>query len=120
MKKSNFFEGFSIIEVIISVTIFSILTPSIFLMLSYLIESSNFLSKQYLSELSKRSYLERYIINSENLIILNHSKTISTFNGFEKIKIKNKKSPNPNIRITELVSYSTLINKTIKIYQRSK
>ena len=53
-------NGFTIIEVIVSITFFSILASSIYLISSFLIASNKIVSEDYISELFYRSYMERY------------------------------------------------------------
>ena len=93
-------QGFSIIEVAVSITLFTILAPSIYLMISYLIASSN--STNYLDELIYRSYLERQVLSIKKPMESENHENIQLFNRNQKVIVKIQKSPNNRIYLISL------------------
>ena len=96
MKKNNL-SGFSIIEVAVSITLFTILAPSIYMMISYLLASSNSISVNYLDELVYRSYLERQVILSKRIEVSKTFDNIKLLNRSQKISLNIQKTPNNKI-----------------------
>ena len=95
-------QGFSIIEVAVSITLFTILAPSIYLMISYLIASSNSISNNYLDELIYRSYLERQVLTIKKPMESENYENIQLFNRNQKVIVKIQKSPNNRIYLISL------------------
>ncbi len=95
-------QGFSIIEVAVSITLFTILAPSIYLMISYLIASSNSISTNYLDELIYRSYLERQVLSIKKPMESENHENIQLFNRNQKVIVKIQKSPNNRIYLISL------------------
>ena len=114
---NRIFIGFSIIEVVVAVTIFSILSSSIYLMISYVLSSTKIITHDYLSEISYRSYLEKLKINPVG-INKDFEEKLITFNGELYFRVNSKSSPNPNITITTLVPIHPLKNARYQIYWR--
>ena len=110
-------NGFSIIEVVVAVTIFSILSSSIYLMISYVLSSTNIIAHDYLSEISYRSYLEKLKLNPE-IANKDFEEKLITFNGELHFRVNSKSSPNPNITLTTLVTIHPLKNASYQIYWR--
>ena len=116
-KNNRILNGFSIIEVVVAVTIFSILSSSVYLMISYVLSSSNVITHDYLSEISYRSYLEKLKINPVG-INKDFEEKLITFNGELHFRVNGKSSPNPNITLTTLVPIQPLKNTSYQIYWR--
>ena len=88
-------NGFTIIEVIVSITFFSILASSIYLISSFLIASNKIVSEDYISELFYRSYMERYKLKDNYKSKFEDS--LYTFDNKKFFKIEVSKTPNSNI-----------------------
>ena len=101
MIKGKKIKGFTFLEVIISLTFFTIVSSSIYLMSSYLISSTEFIANNYLSKLSYRSYLERIKVNEK---IDNQSNIkINSINGELSFSIKKSETPNKKIILLTLI-----------------
>ena len=111
-------KGFTVIEVIISLTFFTIISSSIYLMSSYLINSSRIISNEYLSELSYRSYLERLKKNDQITNVFDDK--INSFSGKLQFTINKQKTPNNKIFIIKLNTKSENKNKVFESYWRPK
>ena len=112
-------EGFSIIEVAVSITLFTILAPSIYLMISYLIASSNSISNHYLDELIYRSYLERKVLSIKNPTESENYESIQLFNRNQKVLVKIQKTPNNKIYLISLKPSNKEL-PSLKGYLRAK
>ena len=108
-------EGFSIIEVIVSVTFFSIIASSIYLMSSFLVSSNKIITEEYISEIFYRSYMER--LKTSKFSINSFKDSIYSFNGKKNFYIKIKKTPNPNVFSINLIPKNQ-IRKTLITYRR--
>ena len=93
-------NGFTIIEVIVSITFFSILASSIYLISSFLIASNKIVSEDYISELFYRSYMERYKLKDNYKSKFEDS--LYTFGNKKNFKIEVSKTPNSNILLIRL------------------
>ena len=111
-------KGFTVIEVIISLSFFTIISSSIYLMSSYLINSSRIISNEYLSELSYRSYLERLKKNEQINNIFDDE--INSFSGKLHFTIKKQKTPNSKIFLIKLKPKLQEKNKVFESYWRPK
>ena len=78
MKIKNL-KGFTLLEVLVSLTFITIISSSIYLMASFLISSTESISKNYLRKLSYKSYLERLKINNE--INTTNATSFNIYNG---------------------------------------
>lgn len=114
----NYFKGFTVIELIVSLVFFTIISSSIYLMSSYLISSSKIISNEYLSEILYRSYLERLKINSE--INDKFEDQIYSKNGYLSFQIIKVKTPNSVIFKIQLIPKSSNQNKIFETYWSSK
>ena len=100
MIKGKKIKGFTFLEVIVSLTFFTIVSSSIYLMSSYLISSTEFIANNYLAKLSYRSYLERIKVNEK---IDNQSNIkINSINGELSFSIKKSETPNNKIILLTL------------------
>ncbi len=100
MIKGKKIKGFTFLEVIVSLTFFTIVSSSIYLMSSYLISSTEFIANNYLSKLSYRSYLERIKVNDK---IDNKSNIkINSINGELSFSIKKSETTNKKIILLTL------------------
>lgn len=100
MIKGKKIQGFTFLEVIVSLTFFTIVSSSIYLMSSYLISSTEFIANNYLAKLSYRSYLERIKVNEK---IDNQSNIkINSINGELSFSIEKSKTPNNKIILLTL------------------
>ena len=108
-------NGFTIIEVIVSVTFFSIIASSIYLMSSFLISSNKIITEEYISEIFYRSYMERFKTTKFSSKNINDS--VYSFDGKKSFNIKIKKTPNPNVLSINLIPKNQ-IKKTIIAYRR--
>ena len=100
MIKGKKIKGFTFLEVIVSLTFFTIVSSSIYLMSSYLISSTEFIANNYLSKLSYRSYLERIKVNEK---IDNQSNIkINSINGELSFSIEKSETPNNKIILLTL------------------
>ena len=114
----NYFKGFTIIELIVSLVFFTIISSSIYLMSSYLISSTKIISNEYLSEILYKSYLERLKINTE--INDKFEDQINSKNGYLSFQIIKVKTPNSVIFKIQLIPKSSKQNKILETYWRSK
>ena len=110
-------KGFTLLEVLVSLTFITIVSSSIYLMASYLISSTESISNNYLSKLSYRSYLERLKVNDE--IINQNNIKIKSFSGDLTFSIRKTNSPNKKIYLLELIPTNSPEN-IIKSYWRKK
>ena len=94
-------KGFTLLEVLVSLTFITIISSSIYLMASFLISSTESISKNYLRKLSYKSYLERLKINNE--IDNQNNIKIGSFSGDLTFSIKKTKTPNKKIFLLELM-----------------
>ena len=101
MKLNNLY-GFSILEVAVSITLFTILAPSIYLMITYLMASSNSISNQYLEEMIYRSYLEKQIILNKKPIESKRYENIKLIDRNQKVFVKIEKTPNSKILLISI------------------
>ena len=116
MKSKNFL-GFTLLEVIISLTFITIVSSSLYLMASYLISSTEVISKNYLVKLSYRSYLERLKIYDE---IENYKNIkINSFSGELSFSIEKLKTPNNKIYLLTLIPNNSVKSK-VQSYWRIK
>ena len=116
MKSKNFL-GFTLLEVIISLTFITIVSSSLYLMASYLISSTEVISKNYLAKLSYRSYLERLKIYEE---IDNYKNIkINSFSGELSFSIEKLKTPNTKIYLLTLIPNNSVKSK-VQSYWRIK
>lgn len=116
MKSKNFL-GFTLLEVIISLTFITIVSSSLYLMASYLISSTEVISKNYLAKLSYRSYLERLKIYDE---IENYKNIkINSFSGELSFSIEKLKTPNNKIYLLTLIPNNSVKSK-VQSYWRIK
>ena len=118
MKKNNL-SGFSIIEVAVSITLFTILAPSIYMMISYLLASSNSISVNYLDELAYRSYLERQVILSKRIELSKTFDNIKLLNRSQKISLNIQKTPNNKIFLISIKPSNKSL-PLLKTYIRDK
>ena len=118
MKKNNL-SGFSIIEVAVSITLFTILAPSIYMMISYLLASSNSISVNYLDELVYRSYLERQVILSKRIEVSKTFDNIKLLNRSQKISLNIQKTPNNKIFLISIKPSNKSL-PLLKTYIRDK
>ena len=118
MKKNNL-SGFSIIEVAVSITLFTILAPSIYMMISYLLASSNSISVNYLDELVYRSYLERQVILSKGIDASKTFDNIKLLNRSQKISLNIQKTPNNKIFLISIKPSNKFL-PLLKAYIRDK
>ena len=107
--------GFSIIEVVVSLTFFSIIASSIYLMSSFIVSSNKIISEDYISEIFYRSYMERLKI--KKIPKNNFQDSIQSFNGKEIFNIKIKKTPNPNVFSINLIPQNQK-SKALVTYRR--
>lgn len=114
----NYFKGFTVIELIVSLVFFTIISSSIYLMSSYLISSTKIISNEYLSEILYKSYLERLKINSE--INDKFEDQINSKNGYLSFQIIKVKTPNSVIFKIQLIPKSSNQNKIFETYWSSK
>ena len=114
----NYFKGFTILELIVSLVFFTIISSSIYLMSSYLISSTKIISNEYLSEILYKSYLERLKINTE--INDKFEDQINSKNGYLSFQIIKVKTPNSVIFKIQLIPKSSKQNKILETYWRSK
>ena len=114
----NYFKGFTVIELIVSLVFFTIISSSIYLMSSYLISSTKIISNEYLSEILYKSYLERLKINSE--INDKFEDQIYSKNGYLSFQIIKVKTPNSVIFKIQLIPKSSNQNKIFETYWSSK
>ena len=114
----NYFKGFTVIELIVSLVFFTIISSSIYLMSSYLINSTKIISNEYLSEILYKSYLERLKINTE--INDKFEDQINSKNGHLSFQIIKVKTPNSVIFKIQLIPKSSKQNKILETYWRSK
>ena len=116
MKIKNL-KGFTLLEVLVSLTFITIVSSSIYLMASYLISSTESISDNYLSKLSYISYLERLkkydVINDQKNI------KIKSFSGDLTFSIKKTYTPNKKIYLLELIPTNSP-EDIIKSYWRKK
>mgnify|MGYP001329268643 FL=1 len=116
MKSKNFL-GFTLLEVIISLTFITVVSSSLYLMASYLISSTEVISKNYLAKLSYRSYLERLKIYDE---IENYKNIkINSFSGELSFSIEKLKTPNKKIYLLTLIPNNSVKSK-VQSYWRIK
>ena len=116
MKSKNFL-GFTLLEVLISLTFITIISSSLYLMGSYLISSTEVISKNYLAKLSYRSYLERLKIYEE---IDNYKNIkINSFSGELSFSIEKLKTPNTKIYLLTLIPNNSMKSK-VQSYWRIK
>ena len=94
-------KGFTLLEVLVSLTFITIISSSIYLMASFLISSTETISKNYLRKLSYKSYLERLKINNE--INNQNNITIGSFSGDLTFSIKKTNTPNKKIYLLKLI-----------------
>ena len=118
MKKNNL-SGFSIIEVAVSITLFTILAPSIYMMISYLLASSNSISVNYLDELVYRSYLEKQVILSKRIVTSKTFDNIKLLNRSQKISLNIQKTPNNKIFLISIKPSNKSL-PLLKTYTRDK
>ena len=116
MKIKNL-KGFTLLEVLVSLTFITIISSSIYLMASYLILSTENISNNYLSKLSYRSYLERLKVNDE--IKNQNNIKIKSFSGNLTFSIKKTNTPNKKIYLLELMPTNSP-EDIIKSYWRKK
>ena len=117
MIKEKKIKGFTFLEVIVSLTFFTIVSSSIYLMSSYLISSTEIIANNYLSKLSYRSYLERIKVK-EKIDDLSNIK-INSLNGELSFSIKKSETPNNKIILLTLTpTYPK--DEPIKSYWRVK
>ena len=114
----NYFKGFTVIELIVSLVFFTIISSSIYLMSSYLISSTKIISNEYLSEILYKSYLERLKINTE--INDKFEDQINSKTGYLSFQIIKVKTPNSVIFKIQLIPKSSKQNKIFETYWRSK
>ena len=116
MKIKNL-KGFTLLEVLVSLTFITIVSSSIYLMASYLISSTEVLSNNYLSKLSYRSYLERL----KKYDVINDQKNIKirSFSGDLTFSVKKINTPNKKIYLLELIPTNSP-EDIIKSYWRKK
>ena len=107
------FRGFTLVEVIVSIAYFSIVASSIYLMSSYLVSSSKFITKDYASRISYMSYMERLKLKQINDEL---SDEISSFAGKLIFKIENNVTPNSNIYKITLKPKKHKKNKLFETY----
>ena len=110
-------KGFTLLEVLVSLTFITIVSSSIYLMASYLISSTESISNNYLSKLSYRSYLERLKVNDE--IKNQNNIKIKSFSGNLTFSIKKTNTPNKKIYLLELMPTNSP-EDIIKSYWRKK
>ena len=108
-------NGFTIIEVIVSVTFFSIIASSIYLMSSFLIFSNKIIIEEHISEIFYRSYMERLKKTKFSSNYINDN--VYSFDGKKSFNIKIKETPNHNILSINLIPKNQ-IKKTIVTYRR--
>ena len=58
-------EGFTLLEVLVSLTFITLISSSIYLMASFLISSTESISNNYLRKLSYKSYIQRLKIHDD-------------------------------------------------------
>ena len=114
MNKDKY-NGFTIIEVIVSVTFFSIIASSIYLMSSFLISSNKVVTEEYISEIFYRSYMEKFKITKFSTN--NFNDNVYSFDGKKSFNIIIKKTPNPNIFSINLIPKNQM-SKTFVTYRR--
>ena len=108
-------NGFTIIEVIVSVTFFSIIASSIYLMSSFLISSNKIITEDYISDIFYRSYMERF--KTTKISSKNTNDSIYSFDGKKSFNIIIKKTPNQNIFSINLIPKNQM-SKTFVTYRR--
>ena len=116
MRIKNF-NGFTLLEVLVSLTFIAIISSSIYLMASFLISSTESISKNYLSKLSYESYLERLKIHDE--INNQNNIEIRSFSGDLTFSIRKTNTPNKKIYLLELIPTNSPEN-SVKSYWRKK
>ena len=116
MKIKNL-KGFTLLEVLVSLTFITIVSSSIYLMASYLISSTESISDNYLSKISYISYLERL----KKYDVINDQKNIKirSFSGDLTFSIKKTNTPNKKIYLLELIPTNSP-EDIIKSYWRKK
>ena len=112
---SNQKSGFSIIEVVVSLTFFSIISSSIYLMSSFMVSSNKIISEDYILEIFYRSYMER--LKTKKFSKNSFQDSIYSYNGKKIFNIKIKKTPNPNVFSINLIPENKLSN-TLVTYRR--
>ena len=110
-------KGFTLLEVLVSLTFITIISSSIYLMASFLISSTESISKNYLRKLSYKSYLERLKMHDE--IYNQNNIKITSFSGELTFSIKKTNTPNKKIYLLELMPNNSKEN-SIKSYWRKK
>ena len=108
-------NGFTIIEVIVSVTFFSIIASSIYLMSSFLISSNKIITEDYISDIFYRSYMERF--KTSKFFTNNFNDNVYSFDGKKSFNIIIKKTPNQNIFSINLIPKNQM-SKTFVTYRR--
>ncbi len=101
-------NGFSIIEIIVSLTFFSIIASSIYLMSSFLVSSNKIISEDYISEIFYRSYMER--LKTKKFSTNSFQDHVQSFNGKHIFNIEIKKTPNPNVFSINLMPEKKISN----------
>ena len=109
-------DGFTIIEVIVSITFFSIIASSIYLMSSFLISSNKIVAEGYISEIFLRSYMER--LKTKKFSINSFRDNVNTFDYKKSFDIEIKKTPNPNLFAIHLLP--TYEKKNVLVTYRRK
>ena len=110
-------NGFTIIEVIVSITFFSIIASSIYLMSSFLISSNKVVTEEYISEIFYRSYMEKFKVTKFSTSLrqaIEYSKIIyDMFVRRELIKISEQTVD--DVKLNELdTNGQNIIEKTEK------
>ena len=116
MKIKNL-KGFTLLEVLVSLTFVTLISSSIYLMASFLISSTESISNNYLRKLSYKSYIER--LKTHNDINNQDNIKIRSFSGDLIFSIRKTNTPNKKIYLLELMPNNSKEN-SINSYWRKK
>ena len=118
--KNKLNSGFSIIETVAAVFVFSIIAPSLLLVVSLLVKSSYFVSSYYLNELLFRSYLERELISGRVFKTQGREDNIVKSNELLNIRVTTSKTPHPRIFLQTIENKDNLHTNKISMYRLKK
>ena len=110
-------QGFTLLEVLVSLTFITLISSSIYLMASFLISSTESISNNYLRKLSYKSFIERLKIHND--INNQNNIKIRSFSGDLTFSIRKTNTPNKKIYLLELMPNNSKEN-SVKSYWRKK
>ena len=113
-------NGFTIIETVVAIFVFSIIAPSLLLVVSFIVNSSYYLSSYYLDELTFRSYLERQLIQEESIQTKKYEESIIKKNGLIVAKITIETTPHPKIVLQTIQSKEKKHSYKVSVYRFGK